>query len=357
MSMQTDTTGNEGPALAPWEAALNDAVEEVGGVEADPAPDATDADAEPSEEDGTMGLDGDDAEETDTEELNPDIEEIEVKGANGVEKIKIDYSDRAALKRAVQKAAGVDHLYKRYKDQRTELATLRETSKEKNQKEQFFDQIDGLFGQGGESGVEALVTKLAGGQKEALGVMEAIVAKHKRLASDPAYAAQLAQQKQVEEANQWKTKYEGLESKINQQSEEQTQHQLQSAVDAAFPEYSFAGKLGDTVNEQRLDEFMFAGLQSRLAQAGAKGYKPTPDLVRTILKEVADTIPAAIHQEARKLTTRSKDKVSTRAKQAAQSATLRGVAAASKGSGGGKTNWDSVDSVSDFLFEGLRAKK
>lgn len=344
------------------EAILGEAFSEMG-------LDADDAGAVDAAGDTTEAVEGDlESESTDDAdvgddadgepEANPDVEEIEVKGAEGPTKVKIDYTDRAAIKRAHQKAAGVDHLYKRYKEIRTERDETAAKAAEYQKDKQLLGELEVAFGEGGQAGFEGLVDRLmrgSGGVSAAVPLLKGIVDKYEKLTKDPGYQRELDLQKERAEAAQWKKKVEAMEGQIAEQATQQKLHAAQAAVDSVYPQYSFKGKLGDPVNEQRLDEFMFTALQSRLAQAEGAGYPLTPDLVRTAIKEISATIPAAIHQEARRLATRSKDGTSTRAKKAAQAATVKGVAAAAKGSKG-EVDWSKDGDVTDFMFSALKGK-
>lgn len=335
--------------------AINDALAETGGFGADPATDDP-ADDLQEEEGGDAPTTTPDADADLAVEDDPDVEEIEVTGANGKEKIKIDYNDREATKRAFQKSAGVDKLYGRYKALRDESAALKTQVQEKGQKEKHWDTFETAYGEGGADGVEQLVATIEGGMEKALPILKAIIDKHERLAKDPAYAATLAAQRKEAEHGATKKELDAIKAQLAETKTHQHQVAAQSAIDAVFPTFSFAGKLGDVAAEEELDTFLFSSLQSKLAQAEGKGYTITPDLVRTILKDSASTIPKAIHQAARKMQTQSQDQASTRAKQAAGAAAIKGAVRAKGSKGGGEPDWRSTEQVSEFLFQASKRR-
>ncbi len=128
----------------------------------------------------------------------------------------------------------------------------------------------------------------------------------------------------------------------------------QAAVDTVFPEFSFVGKIADNKAAQELDDFMFRGLQSRLAEVKQQGHVVTPELVRTLLKTFASSIPAAIHKEAQEHAKRSKTASSTAAKRAVQNAALRTSGPSSKGSNASANrNWADQSANADLLFREL----
>lgn len=312
--------------------------------------------AELNEDASEVAADADEL-ELDPELTNVDIEEIEVTNARGEKvKLKIDYKDREGIKRAHQKAAGIDKLYTRYTDLRTENSAMKEQAATAAKELEVLRSIETLHGDGTPAELEALFEHL--GAEHTYAVAKSIVDKQDRVRNmtpeqRAAWENDQALQARIAKGEAAQAELAKVNERISAVEAQGIIERAQSAVDSVFPEFSFVGKIADTKAAQELDDFMFRGLQSRLAEVKQQGFAVTPELVRTLLKTFASSIPAAIHKEAHEHAKRSHTATSTAAKRAVQNAALKSSGAGSKGNAGRKIDWGNQADMSDLLMREL----
>lgn len=339
---------------------VEEALQETGGSKGIPdeePDDGNDDDLEAPEaaedEDLEVGA-SDELEDADEEESDPSKEVIEVTGKDGRKKITIDYNDKKSIKRAFEQAAGVEKLYGRYVDLRSTLETEAKAKEEavaaKEAAEARASALDTILER---DGIEGVIEAALEG-KSAVQVAKEILQRASETekmspAEKAAYAAKHDLSKKDKEVESLREQLKALENKMNSSVETAKLSQMQAAVDSVFPTFSFAGKLGNPVQEAKLDNFIFSDMQKELDKLEGTGVTITPEVVRSVLKDVASVIPGIVHQEARKLATKSKDRVSKAATKAVQSAAIKGAKASSKAAPA-DFDWNDTGSVADLVF-------
>ena len=323
-----DDTGSTQEPAAPE---LNE--EEGGELEGS---DSTDVDDEGSPDEAAEG--------------KTDEDTITVTDAKGTRQIKIDYKDKAKIKRAYEQAAGVEKLYGRFKEVKDELKALKESQSSVKEKVESYQKLEALYGDGSYEGQKRLITQLTKG--DLVGFAKQVLAEqesYEKLTPSERKALEIEQ-----ENSKWKSEADTLKAEMAKIRTEAALQRSQSALESVWPEFSFKGKLGDRIREEKLDEFLFRGVQSRLAEAEEQGYPVTADLIRATLKDVAGVIPGAIHQEARRLASTNKKGVAAQAKKAAQKATISSSSRAASGSMDDKDiDWGNTAQVSAFMEQQL----
>lgn len=269
-------------------------------------------------------------------------EEIEVTDGDGKKKITIDYSDRAATKRAYEQAAGVSKLYPRYVAIRGELAEATKKLSAKSESEANYEKLSSAFGDGGPTGTLKLLDALTGGKGADMAKQIAAAA--------PAASADGTPPKAADEVTQ-------LRLELNQIKTAGQLSSAQSAIDTVFPEFSFAGKLGDASAENDLDATIFARLQMDVHELETQGKQITADVVRTLLSK-SQALPKAVHKMAGRLVAKEKKKTAKAALKAAQAAATPGAptpggAEDKKPSTEAEINWLNPQDITKFLEQNL----
>jgi hypothetical protein len=313
-------------------------------------------------DDGDAAPEADPADDTTTEsevadegeeKLGADEEFITVTDSSGTRKIKINYGDRAATKRAHEKAAGAEKLYGTYVKLKEETAALKKFRDENAEKIKNYQTFSELYGQGEPERADQLLTRLYG--DKAVDVARAILDKHDEYEALPSeekltrrYNAETAALKK--ELDSVKTRQQEIDFAAAKSAAE-------SALASVWPTYTFTGKLGDAAQEKKLDSFMMDMLKSRLRDAESSGYSITGELIKANLAEIQEFIPEAIRSGVRKTLKEGRDTTVRAAAKAAQSATISSTSRANKGDGAGKVDWSSPTAVANYLEKAARDGK
>lgn len=193
------------------------------------------------------------------------IEEMYVKGANGRrEKLKIDYTDRQAIKDAHVKAAGM----RKFQAERDEYKKKAETvEKEHTQLKADFGKLEAVWEK---DGVKGLVTLLAGekGMKELVDAELAHRDYMSNLTPDEKYKLEIGNYQKLLESQKTATeeKYKKLLDDTTRKNEEATMRSMESKLHPSFDRYRFSGKLGDAAAEHRLDKALWEQTIERLGE-------------------------------------------------------------------------------------------
>lgn len=193
------------------------------------------------------------------------VEEMFVKGANGRrEKLKIDYTDRQAIKDAFVKAAGM----RKFQAERDEFKKKAETvAKEHAQLKADFGKLESVWEK---EGVKGLVTLLAGekGLKELVDAELAHRDYMSNLTPDEKYKLEIGNYQKLLEKQKSDTeeKYKKLLEETTRKNEEAELKSMEAMIHPAFDRYRFAGKLGDAVVEHAYDEALWGRVRDKLAE-------------------------------------------------------------------------------------------
>jgi len=310
------------------------------------APPGADSDGEKDEDEEEEETDADGADESAAEAAG-DVEEIT---ANG-EVVKIDYSDKKAIKRAHEKAAGVDKLFGRYKEVRDENKALKSAAETRGEADKqtaetvaLYKTLTDAFGEGGVEGTRRLMDRLTGGKAKEFA---------KQIAAQADAPAPTADQ--VAETH--RTEAAKLREEVAALKDETRLGRAQAAIDGVWPQFSLVGKLGNPASEQAMDEFMFTKMQAAIATEEKRGTTITSDVVTAIMTGVSKLLPQAIHQEARRMQTAGSGKAAKAAKAAAQKAAIGSKTGSGKGTqktvDDSKVNWLNPSEVTNFLEASL----
>ncbi len=192
------------------------------------------------------------------------VEEMFVKGANGRrEKLKIDYTDRQAIKDAFVKAAGM----RKFQAERDEYKKKAETvEKEFTQLKTDFSKLESVWEK---DGVKGLVTLLAGekGMKELVDAELAHRDYMSNLTPDEKYKLEISNYQKLLQSQKSETeeKYKKLLEETTKKSEEAELKSMEAMIHPAFDRYRFSGKLGDPVVEHAYDEALWGRVRDNLA--------------------------------------------------------------------------------------------
>ncbi len=192
------------------------------------------------------------------------IEEMFVKGANGRrEKLKIDYTDRQAIKDAFVKAAGM----RKFQAERDEMKKKAETvEKEHTQLKADFGKLESVWEK---DGVKGLITLLAGekGLKELVDAELSHRDYMSNLSPDEKYKLEIGNYQKLLEKQKVDTeeKYKKLLEDVTRKNEEAEAKSMEAMIHPAFDRYRFSGKLGDAVAEQAYDEALWGRVRDKLS--------------------------------------------------------------------------------------------
>jgi hypothetical protein len=252
-----------------------------------------------------------------------DIEEILVKGPEGrKQKLKVDYSDRKAIKQAFMKAAGM----RKFQAERdAALKTHQELSKEHDGLKQDFGKIEKAFEEHGPKGIVELI----GGEDAWQKAVDDELAHRdyvSNLSADEKYQLELKKRDEQyqKQLTVEKTKREEFQKQIEEREAQAELQKLESKLHPAFDRYRFAGKLGDTATENLYDEAIWSKVKERLAE-----YPDTLELNQAAIdkefRTVASMFRKHIKTQTEKQVKKTVEKKKTETAQRAQVAAKKGL--------------------------------
>lgn len=291
----------------------------------DAAEDAAEGDE--SAEDGDESGDESETGEGDakaTPETKKDVEEIEVTDETGRRKIEVDYSDRKAIRRAHEQAAGARKLYARNRELRAELEAAKPTIEAGTKALDRWNRMEAEYAT---KGMDGVIETLTGRPAEEY--YAAREAENKRLAAmSPAeralYDRTRQTDKHVAEAQKIKEEAERIRAEAAAEREAADLEKVEALVHPEFERIRMKGKLGDPAREHRIDTMIWDYVQSELVRIAEKGTTPTRDLVRRTFEEASSLFSSAVEARASKQTAATLDKKKKEATREAQSAVVRG---------------------------------
>lgn len=229
-----------------------------------------------------------------------DVEFLELTDETGRRRIKIDWSNRDAIKKAVSMAAGA----RKWQSERDQLKSKLE-SQEKSAKDvqEAWDAVSKAYES---QGIEGLVDLLAAEQGAYQKWMQSQL--QKELAKRDASPEEL-ERMQLKERLDKMERERSLESKRLKEREEAIaqeraaaeQAQLQSIVNPAFDKVRFAGTLGNEQLEDRLDRTVWSEAIDILSNIEEQQGRDsvTPAVTRKVFQEVAESLRGALQVKAK----------------------------------------------------------
>lgn len=253
-----------------------------------------------------------------------DKEEIEVTDDLGRRKIEIDYSDRAATKRAHQQAAGARKLYARNRELREAQTKLEAQVADGSKAIDRWTKLEGIYQSKGVDGViETLVGRSANDYWAERKANEARLA-----AMSPAERAAHDKDREtndrVAEAQRIKEEAEAERQKAKEEREQFDLERLESVVHPEFEAVRMAGKLGDAAREHRIDTMIWDYVQSELVRLSERGVPASREVVRQAFQDASSLFSSTIESRASQQTRQVIDKKKKQATKEAQSAVVQG---------------------------------
>lgn len=188
-------------------------------------------------------------------------EEIFVTDHQGVRrKVTIDYSNKSAVKKAYELAAGA----RKWQAERDQLSRDLKPAQEKAK---HFDTLNQAYEKGG---LKGLIETVEG--KEAFkALIDAEIARREQYESatpSERRAMEIEQAKKEAEARaqEYEQKLKAIEESTNAKLEAVEVRNAQSFVDRVFDKYRFEGSLGDPEKETQLDELVWTKAQKAFEQ-------------------------------------------------------------------------------------------
>ncbi len=287
------------------------------GIEDDDAdPGIVDADADLDADTTSETADGEPADESAAPVVaaSPDVEEVEITDHRGRRSVKVDFSDRARLKRIIQQAAGAQKLV-------ADLKTLRASVDSAKGDAEVGSRVSKAWS---EKGIDGLIQELTGGKQTWDSVYEDRK-KHDNFLSTAspeqldAYSAKQEAAAARAEAARIRADLDDGTKKSVAAAETAERAQLQTHMDSGFTKHRFAGKLGEPAREHELDEMLWDATKAALDKL-PEDAAITSEVIAAEFAKKARALRATISTEARKETTQIVKQKKTEAKTQAQAA-------------------------------------
>lgn len=223
-----------------------------------------------------------------------DIEEVVFSDGEGRKKVKVDFSDREKMKKYVEMAFGMRKFQAERDKLKAESSTLR---KEHEDLKQTWQALEEAYGKGG---LRGLVNLLNGSQDAYDKHIESEYSR--RRAKEDASPAELKlieaeerAQRAEEERVRLQNEQKSFMDNIKREKEKAEEESTRAVVTPAFNKYRFAGKLGDSVLETRLDKAIWTQTMSQLAEYSED--EITPALIDKEFRETAATFRRMVQKQ------------------------------------------------------------
>jgi len=260
--------------------------------------------------------------ETSEEGLSESVKEITVKGKDGKRRnIKVDFSDTDRMTKYVQKAANAVRLQSERDALQAQVAKLTEA-------QTALDQLQTLVDQGG---IEGLIDHLTADQGGIKAWMDQKIARHELRvnASEDELARLDAEEKNAELQRRLdliERQQAEREERLQSESSQAALNKLQSEINPIYFKYTFDGKLGDSVAEQRHNRAMFRDVTDTLDKLQEEGVKITPAVIEREFRSYATPLLKGVNRRVRQNTKKAIDRKKTEATQNAQQQVRKGYA-------------------------------
>ncbi len=239
------------------------------------------------------------------------------------QKLKVDYTDREAIKKAYIQAAGMRKFQNERDTARKELADIQAKHTELNQ---VYSVLDAAFKK---DGVKGVVNLLGQGQNPWAEAVDAEL-KHRNYIAGltPAEKYQLDMEEKAKVYEQQlaaeKGKREEFERKMAEKEEQTALKSLESRLHPAFDRYRFAGKLSDPVVEHQFDEAIWNKVTAQLAE-----YPDDMELTAAVIdkefRTVANNFRKMLNTQSEKAVKATIEKKKVEAGERAQVAAKKGL--------------------------------
>lgn len=264
----------------------------------------------------------------DSPKKSGDIEEILVKGAEGrKQKLKINYSDKKAIKQAFIKAAGM----RKFQAERdSALSSYRSMKEDYDGLKNDFSKIDEAYEAHGAKGI----VELLGGEEAWQKAVDDELANREYIAglsAEQKYQMEMEKRDKLyqQQLQSERSKREEFQKQMEEKEFQTSLRELESKLHPAFDRYRFAGKLGDAATENLYDEAIWGKVKERLAE-----YPDNVDLSQAIIdkefRTVANAFKKHIKVQAEKQVKKTVAKKKSETAQRAQVAAKKGLKGSSQ---------------------------
>lgn len=214
-------------------------------------------------------------------------------------KVEVDYSDRQAIKKAVEMMHGA----RKWQAERDQAR--QEVAKERTEKAELkanWNAMETAFQRGGVEGLIDLLEGKHGAYKawEQKAIQRAKFLEQASPEEVQALEAREQATKSTRELERIRKENEEFRKQMTQTKEEADLSALSSRVTPVFDKYRFADKLGDSNDEHMFDEMLWNSALKRLEPYEEKGLEISPELVEREFRNVALAIRKRIGLQAEK---------------------------------------------------------
>jgi hypothetical protein len=214
-------------------------------------------------------------------------------------KVEIDYSDRAAIRKAHEMMYGA----RKWQAERDKaLASSKEVQSKLGELESNWEVLNKTFQEGGVEGLIDLLQGKPGAYKEVI-KKELARAKFFETASPEeieSLQAKEASERQARELEKIRKENEDFRKQMQQEKEQAELASLESRIHPAFDKYRFADKLGSAEDEHMFDEMLWNTAMKRLESYEEQGLDLVPELVEKEFRTVATSLRNRIGMQAEK---------------------------------------------------------
>ena len=252
-----------------------------------------------------------------------DKEIITITDENGKRKVEVDYTDRAAIKKAFE----LMHGSRKWQAERDRAVTSEKKLQETAQRDrQMVAALEQAYQEGGEAGVIDLIAGRSGASEEWYD------RKRKReeflSTAKPHEIEALHQRERLEKLERDAARRESEAAEKQKQYEEMQRQSmimaLEGTVHPIFEKYRFDGKLGDAGDEEFFDDMLWTSAVKRLKPYEDQGTELTRELVDREFRAVAQQIRKRVVTQANRTAAKVVEQRKTEATEDAQAAVVNG---------------------------------
>lgn len=262
---------------------------------------------------------------------DPNKETITVSDDQGRRKVEIDYTDRAAIKKAHEMAAAARKWQVERDRERTEKAQLAEKHTAQSR---VVEALEKAFAEHGEKGVIDLIAGKPGASDEFI-KRQVERAKFLEKAS-PEDVERLKDKERLEvlerEVVKQRSENEAREKRVLTEREQTDLKATEATVHPVFEKHRFDGKLGNEDDEAMFDEMLWNTALKRLKPYEDKGLPMTRELVdrefRTVATALRKRISGLAEKKAAGVVEQKKQEATENAQASTMSAYKKGGASA-----------------------------
>lgn len=258
--------------------------------------------------------------ETSDKDLSEAVKEIQVKGKDGKrKKIKVDFSDHERMTKYVQKAANAVRLQSERDALQAENSKLKEAQ----------DSLETLQSIVDERGFEGLIDHLNSENGGFESWMKQKMDRQERRMHATEDEIKYLDEQEKREALQRRLdlierQQQEREERIRESENQADLSRRQSEITPIFYKYTFDGKLGDSVAEQKHNNLMFKAVTETLDSLEEQGVKITPAIMEREFKSYVVPLLKGVNRKVRSNTNSRIQKKKTEATANAQQRVRKG---------------------------------